>query len=520
MVGLDTFYYQGCDFGDPTSWKPAREAGSAGHPACDLEGFDAVVHLAALSQRPDRRSEPADSTYAINHDRVGTARRGRRKQAGVARFVFASSCCMYGAAEGDELVDRGRSAPAADSVRGVEGACRGGDLELADEPSRRPRCATRPPTGSSPRLRLDIVLNNLDGWAHTTGAIRLQSDGRPGARSSTFGTSRRATVALLAAAPDAIRGEAFNIGTAEQNYQIRTLAEVVQSADARLRDRVRRGGLVPIRAATASTSRGSRRAFRAAGSNGPQERGADELATAYDEVGLTVEELSRRALPWARPAPAPARRWPPDRRAALVGGLRSDLSGGLRQVDVLPVRASCTNPGEPVRRKATIVPDVVGQANRQRDDGQRRCGCRLRSGRPSCRRRRDSRRRGRGSSRPRHPRWRRRPCAWCPCGGSRTRTCRRRTSDPPAARRDWRSARAPRPRPPRTARADAASPCSPRDRARRQAGRSGFVAMTAGHDSPARAPARSARSATILRCGACRAQRIASTSASAPRRDR
>ena len=216
----------------------------------DLEGFEAVVHLAALSNDPIGDLNPA-LTYAINLDASIPIARSAR-EAGVGRFVFASSCSMYGAAWGDELVTE--DAPLRPLTPYAESKVRAEEASSISPPRLRPvsmRNATA--YGVSPRLRLDIVLNNLTAWAHTTGAIRLQSDGTAWRPLVHIEDISRAMAALLAAAADAVRGAAFNIGTAEQNYRIRTLAEIVQRRMPAARSLLPRVSL-PTRAATASTS--------------------------------------------------------------------------------------------------------------------------------------------------------------------------------------------------------------------------------------------------------------------------
>ena len=150
-------------------------------------GFDAVVHLAALSNDPIGDLKP-DWTYEINLEGTVSARQ-RAKEAGVGRFVFASSCSMYGAAPGGELVDETAAlhplTPYAESKVRAEEAL----FELADDGFVPVSMRNATAYGASPRLRLDIVLNNLVGSAHTTGAIHLQSDGRRGVRSSISATS-------------------------------------------------------------------------------------------------------------------------------------------------------------------------------------------------------------------------------------------------------------------------------------------------------------------------------------------
>jgi nucleoside-diphosphate-sugar epimerase len=288
VTGLDCFYYRGCDFGDGTRLAGGLERDARDSAELDLEGFDAVVHLAALSNDPlgDLNSS---WTYQINLEAaVSLARRAR--DAGVGRFVFASSCAMYGAVEGDPLLDEHAPlaplTPYAESKVAAEQAVR----ELADDGfgAVSMRCATA--YGVSPRLRLDIVLNNLVAWAHTTGAIRLHSDGTSWRPIVHIRDIARACLALLEASPELIRGEAFNIGSAEQNYRIRELAEIVH-------------GRLPACEVTfadgaSSDPRSYRVDFSKFASAFPEcrfewtaERGADELASAYDRFGLTHEDL-------------------------------------------------------------------------------------------------------------------------------------------------------------------------------------------------------------------------------------
>ena len=174
VIGLDTGLYEGCDLGAPprppdvrVDIRDVREE--------HLDGFDAVVHLAALSNDPIGELDEA-LTYAINHEatvRLAELARSR----GVERFVFASSCSMYGASGSGLPVDE--SAPLAPLTAYAESKVRS-ERSLAEMTSDdfspvSLRFATA--YGVSPRLRLDIVLNNLVGWALTTGAVRLQSDG-------------------------------------------------------------------------------------------------------------------------------------------------------------------------------------------------------------------------------------------------------------------------------------------------------------------------------------------------------
>jgi nucleoside-diphosphate-sugar epimerase len=288
VVGLDTFYFRGCDFDGTSEWRPVLEADLRDVKPETLEGFDAVVHLAALSNDPLGDIDP-EWTYAVNlHGAVDLARAA--KSAGVERFLFASSCSMYGAVEGDELVDekaplRPLTPYAESKVRAEEVIC---GLACDGFVPVSMRNATA--YGVSPRLRLDVVLNNFVAWAHTTGEIRLLSDGMSWRPLVHIRDIAAATVALLEAPSVEIAGQAFNIGTSEQNYRIRDLAGIVQR---------RLPACEVTYASDASPDPRSYRVdFSKLASQCPNlvfdwtaERGTDELATAYDAVGLTLHEL-------------------------------------------------------------------------------------------------------------------------------------------------------------------------------------------------------------------------------------
>ncbi len=288
VVGLDTFYYRGCNFGDGSEFEPALALDLRDIQPAHLEGFDAVVHLAALSNDPLGDFNP-NWTYAINRDGTITLARAA-KEAGVRRFVFASSCSMYGAAEGDAALTEEAPlrplTPYAESKVGAEKAL----AELADYKFAPVSMRNATVYGLSPRLRLDIVLNNLVAWAHTTGAIQLQSDGSSWRPLVHVRDLALATLALLDAPEDLVRGEAFNIGSEEQNYRIRELAEIVH-------DRLPDCDVTFAEGASADP-RSYRVDFAKFESAFPQcrfewtaDRGADELARAYEEVGLTFEDF-------------------------------------------------------------------------------------------------------------------------------------------------------------------------------------------------------------------------------------
>src|SRR5712672_2454374 len=224
VVGVDTDLYRRSTFGPwresiRTLRKDVREIQVA-----DLRGFDAVIHLAALSNDPLGDLNP-QLTYEINH--LASVRLAEQaKAAGVRRFAFASSCSNYGAA-GDEPVDEEAelnpvTAYGESKVRVERDVSR-----LADD-SFSPtflRCATA--YGVSPRLRFDIVLNNLVAWAFTSGKIHLKSDGTPWRPIVHIEDISRAFIAALEAPADQVFNEAFNVGQTAHNYRIRDLAEIV-----------------------------------------------------------------------------------------------------------------------------------------------------------------------------------------------------------------------------------------------------------------------------------------------------
>ncbi|MEA2001327.1 MAG: SDR family oxidoreductase [Actinomycetota bacterium] len=225
-VGLDTYLYRGCVFGTDASPVESIRGDVRDVRPGDLEGFDAVVHLAAISNDPLGDLNP-ECTYAINHHgSVHLA--AAAKAAGVTRFLFSSSCSLYGShgdAPVDELADFRPVTPYGRSKVLAEH-----DLSLLAGDDFSPTFLRNATVyGVSPRLRGDLVVNNLTGFAVTTGRVFLKSDGTSWRPLVHVEDVARAFLAVLEADRDRIHDEAFNVGTSEENYRIRDVAEIVRS---------------------------------------------------------------------------------------------------------------------------------------------------------------------------------------------------------------------------------------------------------------------------------------------------
>jgi nucleoside-diphosphate-sugar epimerase len=191
----------------------------------DLRGFDAVIHLAAISNDPVGDLAP-DTTYEINH-RAASRLAGLAKQAGVERFLFSSSCSLYGAA-GDDYLDESAAfnpvTPYGESKIFAEDDMRA----LADDDFSPTYLRNATAYGLSARLRGDLVVNNLTAYAFTTGQVLLKSDGTPWRPLVHIEDISRAFLAILEAPRELVHDEAFNVGRTEENYRIRDVGAIVE----------------------------------------------------------------------------------------------------------------------------------------------------------------------------------------------------------------------------------------------------------------------------------------------------
>jgi nucleoside-diphosphate-sugar epimerase len=287
VVGLDSDLFEQCTFGQAPREFPSIRKDLRDVDASDLKGFDAVIHLAGLSNDPLGNLNP-NLTYDINHH--ASVRLARlAKEVGVKRYLFSSSCSTYGAA-GDKILDETAEfnpvTPYGRSKVLVEQEV--AQLASAEFSPVFLRNATA--YGVSPRLRFDLVLNNLTAWALTTGRVFIKSDGTPWRPIVHIEDISRAFLAALEAPRELIHNQAFNVGRSEENYQIRDLAEIVKETVPGCTIEFAADAGPDKRCYRADFSRITRilPAFRP---KWDARRGARELYEAYKKVDLRVEDF-------------------------------------------------------------------------------------------------------------------------------------------------------------------------------------------------------------------------------------
>jgi nucleoside-diphosphate-sugar epimerase len=290
VTGLDTDFYSGCDFDESLVSVPLLHKDIRDVTRADLVGFDAVIHLAALSNDLLSDLNPG-LTYEINHQ-ASVRLAELAKAAGVPRFLFSSSCSLYGlSADADCLAEDASFNPV--TPYGESKVLVEQDVSrLADDNFVPTYLRNSTAYGVSPRLRADLVVNSLVGFAYTTGEVLIASDGTPWRPLVHVEDICRAFIAILQAPRQLVHNQAFNVGRTEENYQIRDVAAMVEEIVPGSRVKYAEGGGPDLRCYRVNCDKIARTLpeFR------PQwtvRRGIEQLYVAYKMHHLTFDEFIR-----------------------------------------------------------------------------------------------------------------------------------------------------------------------------------------------------------------------------------
>jgi nucleoside-diphosphate-sugar epimerase len=287
VCGLDSDLFTESTYGDEPVAIRALRRDIRDVEFSDVVGYDAIIHLAGLSNDPLGDLDP-DLTFDINH-RASVRLAELAKAAGVERFIFSSSCSYYGAGGSECLTEDAPFNPV--TPYGTSKVFVERDVsQLADDTFSPTFMRNATAYGFSPRLRFDLVLNNLIAWAYTQGTVRMKSDGMAWRPLVHIEDISRAMAAVLEAPRETIHNNVFNVGRTDENYLVRDVAEIVRDTVPGSRIDFAEGSGADIRTYRVDCDK-----YAATFPDMPLiwdiKRGARELYEAYTRLGLTVDDF-------------------------------------------------------------------------------------------------------------------------------------------------------------------------------------------------------------------------------------